>query len=94
MFHTDILTTQLFTSQGRHHILFHGRKHFVLHRNIHRDNRGAGACLLEDAIIVTRMGIPSAGRDCAPGPDGEWSARSGEVCSPSAAGRDRPGECH
>ncbi|CDX28076.1 hypothetical protein MPLA_1350005 [Mesorhizobium sp. ORS 3359] len=76
----------------QHHILFHGRKHFVLHRNIYRDNRGAGACLLEDAIIVTRMGIPPAGRDCALGPDGKRSARSGEICRPSAARHYRPGE--
>jgi hypothetical protein len=81
---TDIFTTQLIYVYQRHHILFHGRKHFVLRRNIGRDNRGPGACLLEDAIIVTRMGIPLAGTDCAPGADGE---------SPSAAWRDRSGGC-
>ncbi|CDX40863.1 hypothetical protein MPLSOD_40600 [Mesorhizobium sp. SOD10] len=73
--------------------MFHGRKHFVLRRNIGRDNRGPGACLLEDAIIVTRMGIPLARTDCAPGPDRESSARSGEVCSIPAARRDRYGGC-
>ncbi|CDX22355.1 hypothetical protein MPL3356_390267 [Mesorhizobium plurifarium] len=65
----------------------------MLRRNIGRDNRGLGACLLEDAIIITRMGIPLVGTDCAPGPDGESSAHSGAFCSISAAWRDRPGGC-
>ncbi|MDG4884166.1 hypothetical protein [Mesorhizobium sp. WSM4884] len=31
--------------------------------NIDRDNRGLGACPVEDAIILTRVGISLAGKD-------------------------------
>ena len=54
---------------------------------------GWGHACWEAAIIVTRMGIPPAGRDCAPGPDGERSALSGKVFSTSAAWCDRFGGC-
>lgn len=53
-----------------------------------------GHAWLEAAIILTRKGIPLAGKDCALGLDGDSSTGSGAVCASYAACLDRAcGSC-